>query len=152
METTKLIEKQTTKSATLRDDWLNRLDELIAQIDGWAQEQGWSTRRITKKLRDSEVGDHLVPALILQKETARVLLEPIARSAPGADGVVDLYLLPAYDDIASLYFIKGKWQLHYMWSGTPTVATTRKAKPKPLSSTSFHKVLEEMVNNVAEES
>ena len=30
------------------------------------------------------------PALLLQKETARVLLEPVGRAAPGAEGVVDL--------------------------------------------------------------
>ncbi len=45
------------------------------------------------------------PALLMQEgPSAGLILEPIARSAPGADGVVDLYLLPAYDDIASLYF------------------------------------------------
>jgi hypothetical protein len=29
----------------------------------------------------------------------RELLEPIGRPAPGIEGIVDLYLMPAYDDI-----------------------------------------------------
>ena len=40
-------------------------------------------------------------------------MEPVARSSPGIEGLVDLYLLPAYDDIASLYHYSGKWHVHY---------------------------------------
>jgi hypothetical protein len=57
---------------------------------------------------DAEASTYHAPALLLQQETVRILLGPLARSAPGADGVVDLYLLLAYDDIASLYLIYGK--------------------------------------------
>ena len=98
-------------------------------------------------MNDSLVGRYVAPALILQEETTRILLEPIARSAPGAEGVVDLYLMPAYDDIASLYFSNGEWQLHYMWPGTPNVNTMRDAEPKPFSMEVFQEVLQEMKKN-----
>jgi hypothetical protein len=131
----------------IKEVWINRLDELIQTVKNWATDIGWSARRIEKSMNDSLVGRYVAPALILQEETTRILLEPIARSAPGAEGVVDLYLMPAYDDIASLYFSNGEWQLHYMWPGTPNVNTMRDAEPKPFSMEVFQEVLQEMKKN-----
>src|SRR5258708_4111194 len=117
----------------LRDEWLDRLSKLVGSVKTIAEELGWSTRTIEKTMQDSQIGAYKAPALILQFETIRVLLDPIARSAPGAEGVVDLYLMPAYDDIASLYFCDGVWQLHYMFPDTAPVNTTREAAARPLS-------------------
>ncbi|MFI5456334.1 MAG: hypothetical protein ACHRXM_12875 [Isosphaerales bacterium] len=134
---------------TVRVEWLNRLRLLIDRIERWAKELGWSTRRIEKKMKDSQLGTYRAPALILQEETARVLLDPIARSAPGAEGVVDLYLMPGWDDIASLYYSDGEWQLHYMFTESPTVSTIRDAESKPLSFETLKDVLEEMIKNAS---
>lgn len=131
----------------IREAWLRRLEDLVQTVRDWATEMGWSTRRIEKSMKDSVIGRYVAPALILQEETTRILLEPIARSAPGAEGVVDLYLMPAYDDIASLYLSNGVWQLHYMWPGTPTVNTMREAEPEPFSREILQRVLHEMKNN-----
>jgi hypothetical protein len=98
-------------------------------------------------MEDSKVGPYKAPALVLQRDTTRVLLEPIARTAPGTEGVVDLYLMPAYDDIASLYFYDGDWQLHYPFPRSPIVATVRDAGHKPLSMDSFKEVLDDMIKN-----
>jgi hypothetical protein len=132
-----------------RDEWLDRLSNLVENVETWAKELDWSTRRIEKKMEDSQVGNYQAPALLLQKETTRVLLEPIARSAPGAEGVVDLYLMPAYDDIASLYYTNGEWNLHYMFPGRPIVATIKDASARPLSRETLQEVLEEMSKNVS---
>ena len=150
MATAKVLKKPNVDLATRQQEWLNRLDGLVYQIQRWAKDLGWSTRRIAKKMKDSEVGDYVAPALLLQEETTRVLLEPIARSAPGADGVVDLYLMPAYDDIASLYFSESTWQLHYLWPGTP-LGNIRDAEHTRLSKKSFQKVLEEMKDNATQD-
>jgi hypothetical protein len=133
----------------LRDEWLRRLTSLVESVRTWAEELGWSTRRIELPLEDSQIGTYRAPALILQEEATKVLLEPIARSAPGAEGVVDLYLMPAYDDIASLYFYDGGWQLHYMFPESPIVGTIREAESKPLSKDTLREVLEEMRHNAA---
>src|SRR5204863_6014359 len=93
----------------------------------------WSTRQIGKKMKDSRLGSYEAPALIMQKETIRVLLDPVARFAPGTDGVVDLYLMPAYDDIASLSFVQGEWRVHYMYPRTATAAMIEEAQSRPLS-------------------
>ena len=129
--------------------WLERLSDLVATIRSWAKDLDWSTRQIEKKMKDSQVGTYTAPALILQKETIRVLLEPIARTAPGAEGVVDLYLMPALDDIASLYYHDGRWQLHYLFPSSAPVGNIREAEPMPLSKATLQSVLEEMIENAA---
>ena len=98
----------------LRDEWLERLSDLVGRIQGWAEQLGWSTRQIEITLSDSELGKYQAPALLMQEEAIRILLEPIARTAPGAEGVVDLYLMPGYDDIASFYFSEGDWDVHHI--------------------------------------
>jgi len=133
----------------LRDEWLNRLAALTSMVKDWAEALDWSTRQIVKKMQDSRLGPYEAPALLMQKETTRVLLDPVARFTPGADGVVDLYLMPAYDDIASLYFVDGEWRLHYMYPGTPTVGTIRQADSCPLSKDSIGQVLNEMSTHAA---
>ena len=134
-------------SDQLREEWLGRLFDLIRTVDGWAKEMQWSTRQIEITLEDSQIGKYKAPALLLQEEATRILLEPITRSAPNADGVVDLYLMPAYDDIASLCFYDGQWHLHYMFPRTETVGDIRDAKAKLLTADVLQEVLEEMRKN-----
>lgn len=134
----------------LRDEWLCRLSDLVQNVQKWARDVGWTTRIIEVVLSDSQIGKYKAPALLLQEDSIRILLEPIARSAPGAEGVVDLYLMPAYDDIASLYFYDGDWHVHYMFPGTPTVANIRDAEAKALSLDTLREVLEAMKANAVE--
>lgn len=136
----------------LRDGWLARLSDLIDTVRGWAEELDWSTRRIETKMDDLEIGNYKAPALIIQKETVRAILEPIGRSAPGVEGVVDFYLMPAYDDIASLYFYDDGWYLHYRAPYPPEANTVREAANKPLTREAFQNALEEMMQNAASSS
>jgi hypothetical protein len=131
----------------IRKEWLARLSSLVTSVETWATELGWSARQIEKQMKDSQLGTYRAPALIFQEGTTRIMLEPIAHAAPGAEGVVDLYLMPAYDDIASLYFEENGWQLHYMFPNDPTVATIRDAKSKPLTKASLQEVLAEMTKH-----
>jgi len=98
-------------------------------------------------MEDSEIGKYKAPALLLQQEVTRVLLEPIARSAPGVQGVVDLYLMPAYDDIATLYLDDEGWHVHYVFPGTRTSPAISEAEPRPLSEDVLGEVLEDMRKN-----
>lgn len=129
--------------------WLERVNRLINSVRTWAEETDWAAKIVQKPMEDSEIGHYTAPALLLQKDTTRVLLEPVARSAPGAEGVVDLYLMPAYDDIASLYYHGNKWHLHYAAEGAPVVGDTRNTRSKPLSKDSLRQVLEEMKSHAA---
>ena len=58
--------------------------------------------------------------------------------------------MPAYDDIASLCFINGEWQIHYMFPGSPTAATISETESLPLSKEAITHVLEEMSKHAAE--
>ncbi|MBC7816604.1 MAG: hypothetical protein IAG10_06930 [Planctomycetaceae bacterium] len=133
----------------IRDQWLERLSALVKDVQEWATDLGWSTRQIETKLEDSEIGAYEAPALLLQMETTRVLLEPITRSAPGADGVVDLYVMPAYDDIASFYFVDDEWRLHHTVTPSPGGASVRDGRSVILSKATLQNVLEGMRQNAA---
>ena len=132
-----------------RTAWQEKVTTLVDQVEAWAKDSNWSTRRIEKTLEDSFIGDHHVPALLMQEDTCRILLEPVGRSAPGAEGVVDLYLLPAYDDIATLYYYNQRWNLHYVFPNSKPVASVREADARPLTKESFEKVLAEMRQGAA---
>jgi hypothetical protein len=60
-----------------------------------------------------------VPALYVQKGATSLLLDPVGYDVPGAEGAADLYLMPAYDPMASLYFEGGHWVLHYAFPPDP---------------------------------
>ncbi len=130
-------------------EWLERLWSLIRSVDEWVKKAGWDTRVVEKSMQDTEIGKYKVPGLLMQEGTDRILLEPIGRSAPGVDGIVDLYLMPAYDDIASLYYYDGRWNLHYIFPGVTGVPNTREAPAQPLSEETLQKVLAEMRQHAA---
>ena len=132
-----------------RHEWFDRLRKLVGSVEQWATQLGWSTKVIDKKMEDPEIGNYKAPALLMQEELVRILLEPVARSAPGTEGLVDLYLMPSYDDIASLYYSNDRWNVHYMFHGTPTVANILEAEAKPLTKATLRKVLDEMKANAA---
>jgi hypothetical protein len=130
-------------------DWIVRLGDLLRSIDGWVKGLGWATRWIEKPMEDAQIGKYKAPGLLMQEGTDRILLEPIGRSAPGTEGLVDLYLMPAYDDIASLYHYDGRWNLHYLFPGTTGVANIREAPAKPLSKETLEEVLAQMRQHAA---
>ena len=94
--------------------WLEQLTPLVSHVRGWAEELGWAARVVDKPLEDADIGDYKAPALVLQRDMTRVGLEPIGHAAAGVEGIVDLYVLPAYDDIAKLFFYDNRWHLHAM--------------------------------------
>lgn len=143
------MEQEVLDRIKSRAAWIDAVKTLVDQVETWARQLNWATRRVEKKVEDTWVGNHQVPALLMQEGTCRILLEPIGRSTAGAEGVVDLYLLPAYDDIASLYYYNGRWNLHYVFTGAEPVASVREAQGMPLTREAFEKVLAEMRQGAA---
>jgi hypothetical protein len=143
------FEQDAKERVRLLRDWIDRLSALVHDVEGWVKDLGWAVRRVEKPMEDSQIGKYKAPGLLMQEGVSRVLLEPIGRSAPGTEGVVDLYLMPAYDDIATLYFYDGRWNLHYASSGGAPVATVREAASKPLSKETLREVLEAMKQDAA---
>lgn len=126
------------------DKWLRLLNSLIQSVKDWVTPEDWSTREIEKPMEESDLGSYKVPALLLQKALNKFLLEPVARDAPGSEGLVDLYLMPSYDDIASLYYYKDRWNIHYMEPGIKPKGDIRKEPARPLTKANLLRVLREM--------
>lgn len=93
----------------VRDEWVRVVERLVTDVESWCQENGWPTRRIEKQLKDTRIGEYVAPALVIQVDLVKLMLEPIARFAPGSDGVLDLYRMPQYDDVASIFLRDGRW-------------------------------------------
>ena len=129
--------------STQRDQFQNRVVALVNQVRQWVEPHDWVTKPYPKKMRD--VGNHLyeIPALYLQKGPIRVLLDPVAYDVPGTEGVVDLYLMPTYDDMASLYFEGGRWMIHYAFPPDPMEThSVIETKVLPLDETTINQVLD----------
>lgn len=131
----------------LLEGWLHQLSKLFDDVEGWARDQDWSTRRIEVTLRESPFGKYQAPALLLQHEATKAFLEPIARYVPGANGAVDLYFMPAYDDMASLSLSDDGWSVRYAFSGSQSGQSRYDVDPIPLTQDSFRDVLEAMKSN-----
>jgi len=133
----------------MRDDWLARLGDLVTKVKSWAEQSGWRTREITKSMKDSVLGEYRAPALLMQRETVEVILDPVSRFVPGADGAVDLYLIPAYDDIASLYLSDGEWTLHHVFHDASAATKVREPEVMRLSKRAVIRVLDEIAAHAA---
>jgi hypothetical protein len=135
-------------SDAVKREWLDRLRTLVDEVKGWAQASGSSTRRIDKSVTERGLGTYRVPVLLMEKDTVEVVLNPVARFVPGANGAVDLYLAPAYDDIASLYLEGDHWVLHYTSRPQPIATETgNERKSLPYSEQSIRMILDGMAAN-----
>lgn len=133
----------------VKDEWLSRLNTLVREVKGWAEAAGWQTRRITKTINERQLGRYEVPVLLMEKNTLEVVLNPVARFVPGASGAVDLYLSPAYDDIASLYFEDDHWVVHSYEPPGPAAANgaaaTVEMKTQPCDEATIRAILDSMI-------
>jgi hypothetical protein len=138
------LEQIARERVTERVAWIRRVADLVRTVEAWAKEFGWSTKRIDKKIEDSRLGNHKAAGLVMQEDAVRILLEPISATAPGSDGLVDLYLMPGYDDIASLYHRDGDWHIHYVFPAPKAVAGIKEGESRPLSKKNLGVVLDAM--------
>lgn len=125
------------------EKFTDRVTRLVRQVKSWTEPHEWVTKEYPKKMRDGARQLFVVPSLFLQKGPARVLLDPIAFDVPGSDAVVDLYLMPAYDDLASLYLIGGEWMIHYpLAAGDQETPSMQEADSLSLNETTINDVLD----------
>lgn len=94
----------------IRDEWVRAVEELVGNVESWCRVRDWPTRRIEKRLEERRLGEYVAPALVIQVDLVKLMLEPVARFVSGAEGVVDLYRMPQYADVASIFYRGGKWQ------------------------------------------
>lgn len=148
MSSVKQTSLGTADEAVRHERFLTHLNELIYNVERWARGSDWSTRRIEKTLREA-AGTYLAPGLLMQKEFCRVLLDPIGSSSFGDEGVVDLYRMPEYDNVARLYFSDGQWRLHFVFPGDASKSEINDGSSQPLSAILFNRVLETISRDAA---
>jgi hypothetical protein len=131
-----------------REQFQQRIEELVARFEAEIDRHEWVTRRYPKKLRDDARQLYEVPALYMQKGPTNLLLDPIGYDVPGAEGAVDLYLMPTYDPTASVYFEGGRWVIHYAFP-PDTVATHSEVEIQtlPLSAVTINQVLDSIAEH-----
>ena len=127
-----------------RDVWKERLEALFAQVKNWVEPHDWVTRTYPKRMREFDQSVFEVSALVLQRGPMRLILDPVAYDAPGCDGVVDLYLMPTYDDMAVLILVDGVWQIEYDFSQAPGAQRNEDPIGVELTETSLNRVLDEI--------
>jgi hypothetical protein len=122
--------------------------ELVRQVEAWVEPAGWATSRYAKRMRAPDRSVFEIPALYLQRGPTRLLLDPVAFDVPGAEGLVDLYLMPTYDDMASLYLRERRWAIHYASPSDPTApAAIDKVEPVPLDQPNLLRVLDTIASH-----
>jgi hypothetical protein len=121
-------------SDAVKREWLGRLGTLVDEVKGWAQASGWRTRRIDKTVTERGLGTYRVPVLLMEKDT---------------NGAVDLYVAPAYDDIASLYLEGDHWVLHYAYRPDPmATGSVIEIEPRAYSEGTIRTILDGMAAHV----
>jgi hypothetical protein len=127
------------------DDWLELLKGLVDNVEAWAEAAGWETRLTSRDVNEKGVVRYEVPVLVLDRDEIEVSLVPVARKVPGADGLVDFYIMPDFDNVASLYREEGQWFLHYIFHADPLEARSEVETERfPLDEASLNHVLNDI--------
>ena len=101
----------TIDGATSREEWLSSIDQLFAQIEGWATDSGWATLRDERQLDDERLGRYVAPVLLVHTPQDRFMLQPFARFTHQSDGVVDVMKYPSFANLAMLVRKGSRWYL-----------------------------------------
>lgn len=125
-----------------RQRFQERVEELVARFEAEVDRGEWITRRYPKRLRDDDNQVYEVPALYLQKGATPLLLDPIGDDMPGTEGAADLYLMPVYDPLATVYFENGQWVIHYNFP-----ADQMGSQALPLSAETINQVLDSIAEH-----
>jgi hypothetical protein len=94
----------------VRDEWVAAVTALVDLVEGWCKELDWATRRAPKTIEDdAPLGTYRVPMLRMQYWDVQLMLDPVSRFGARNAGQCNLYVMPAYDDLALVYRRGGDW-------------------------------------------
>jgi hypothetical protein len=128
--------------------WQDGPNIVVQEVKAWVEKAGRRTRTIEKSINDRKLGKHTVPVLLMEKDAVEVALNPASPLVPGGEGAVDLYLVPAHDDIATLYFESGRWVIHYhVQPETQETPSACETELLPLSEETIIRVLNSIASH-----
>jgi len=107
------LAERDTRMAESRDNWERDTSLLADEVQAWAEQEaaarGWRVEREQKELAEEVVGGaYRVSVVSIHTPPGRLVLEPIARGVPGAQGRVDLYAWPSLFRVMLLHKSLGK--------------------------------------------
>ena len=131
-----------------REQFRRRVEDLVAQFETLVDTREWVTRRYPKRMRDTDGQVFELPSLYLQKGPTRLLLDPTGYAVPGAEGAVDLYQMPDYDPMATVFFEGGEWLIYYAFPPEPMETHSEvETQNFPISVESINKVLDSIAEH-----
>ena len=80
-----------------RASWVAELMSIVDQAEQWSRRQDWAVRRDSKPITEPMLGTYTVPVLLIHTPQGRLILDPIGRDIVGAEGRIDLCVMPSYD-------------------------------------------------------
>jgi hypothetical protein len=83
----------------VRGDWVAEVERFMNQAEEWAKKQGWGTLQELKTIQEDRLGSYDVPRLLIHDTFGRLLLDPLARFVMGADGRIDLVVIPSWSGL-----------------------------------------------------
>jgi hypothetical protein len=123
----------------VRAEWESAANGLIEQVEVWAAECKWVTRRERKKLSEMLIGEYMLDQLYLHAEGNLYIVDPLARFIPGGLGAFDLSIQPSFY-VSSIYRHRdGEWYLHL-----DVGQGVHRAKQVRLTLDSFKRVVAEL--------
>ena len=130
------------------DVFVSQVKRVVDQFESTLSRQDWMLRHDPKRMRDEAGNVYSIPSLTLFKGPIRLLLDPNGYDIPGAEGVMDLYLLPPYDPVATLYLEHGEWFIHSPFPvNLNAIANATEWTRSPLTKDSISDVLESIVQH-----
>ena len=94
--------------AARRQDWIQRVTNLVDQISAWAQAEGWQFQRELKNIHEPLLGSYQVPALTIHLPGGELMINPIGLHIVGGDGRVDIEATPTLSRV-KLIGANGNW-------------------------------------------
>lgn len=94
-------------------EWERAADGLVASTESWAQELGWVTRRVEKRLSETFLGTYKIPQLLMHAAPNLYVLDPVARFVPGAAGAFELSIQPSFSTAGLSRDFGGIWYAHH---------------------------------------
>jgi hypothetical protein len=102
------VTEQILDPETLRAEWLAAANSLLADISAWAAEQEWQVETGEQTLQEKPLGEYETLCLTIHAPAGDLVVEPVARCVPGAEGRVDLYAWPSHHRVRLLRRA-GRW-------------------------------------------
>jgi hypothetical protein len=126
----------------------SEVETVVRQFENVLAEMKQVSRRDEKRMRDETGGVYSILSLTIFMGPMRLLLDPTGYDLPGCDGAIDLYLLPPYDPVATLYFENGEWFIHSPYStAKESIARPTEWGRSALTRESISHLLESLAKN-----